>query len=756
MATRPGSALEIIRAYGPHTSSMEGVRKSTSVEPDRLVKTHCCFCGQQCGIQLRVKDNEVIGFEPWDDFPFNRGMLCPKGVKRYLQGSHPDRLTSALRRDPTATSGFSPLPYDEAITRVASKIRDLQVAHGPASIAMLGGASLTTEKAYLLGKFARVALRTPYIDYNGRLCMVSAGAGNKKAFGIDRTTSPWSDMVGTEVIWVAGSNVAECSPITTNYLWQAREQGARIIVQDPRATPVARTCDLFLPVKPGRDSALFAGVLALMIENDWIDHDFIDRHTVGFEQVAAYCKQWTPARTAAETGVPERSLRTAAEWWGQAKTSFLFHARGIEHHSHGVANVLGAINLVLASGRIGKPKCGYGTIVGQANGQGGREHGQKCDQLPGLRDISNPEHRKYIASVWGIPESEMPGPGVDAYELFRKIDAGEIKALISVCFNPLVSLPDANFVRRVLGKLELYVAVDFFLNDTAHHADIVLPGSLQEEDEGTVTQVEGRVIKINKAVDPPGDARQDWRIIQDLARALGRERGFTFQSPREMFEELRVASKGGVADYSGITWDKVERNMGVFWPCYADDPRTGQPVDHPGTPRLFERDSWNPVAKGAGPFYFPDGKARFNVAEHRPPAEEVDADYPLILTTGRVVSQFLSGTQTRRIGPLVKQYPEPLIELHPRLATKLGIADGDWATAESRRGSVTLRAQVVTTIRPDTIFIPYHWAGQKSANLLTISAQDPTSKIPEYKVCAVRLRRADGPPAYEKVLEPQQ
>jgi len=756
MATLPVSELDIIRAYGPHTSAMTGVRKSTSVEPDRLVKTHCCFCGQQCGIQLRVKDNEVIGFEPWDDFPFNRGMLCPKGVKRYLQGSHPDRLTSALRRDPTAASGFSPLPYDEAIARVGSKIRDIQDKHGPASIAVLGGASLTTEKTYLLGKFARVALRTPYIDYNGRLCMVSAGAGNKKAFGIDRTTSPWSDMVGTEVIWVAGSNVAECSPITTNYLWQAREQGARIIVQDPRATPVARTCDLFLPVKPGRDAALFAGVLGQMIEHGWIDHDFIERHTVGFDKVAEYCKQWTLARTAAETGVPERSLQTAAEWWGQAKTSFLFHARGIEHHSHGVANVLGAINLVLASGRIGKPKCGYGTIVGQANGQGGREHGQKCDQLPGWRDISNPEHRKYIASVWGIPEPELPGPGVDAYELFRKIDAGEIKALISFCFNPKVSLPDNHFVTRALEKLELYVAVDFFLNDTARHADIVLPGSLQEEDEGTVTQVEGRVIKINKAVDPPGEAREDWKIVQDLARALGRERGFTFRSAREMFEELRVASKGGVADYSGITWEKVERNLGVFWPCYAEDPQTGRPVDHPGTPRLFERGSWNPVAKGAGPFYFPDGKARFNVAEHRPPAEEVDAEYPLILTTGRVVSQFLSGTQTRRIGPLVKQYPEPRIELHPRLAEKLGIANGEWATAETRRGSVTLQAQVVTTIRPDTIFIPYHWAGPKSANQLTIAAQDPISKIPAYKVCAVRLRRADGPPAYEKVLEPQQ
>ena len=234
---------------------MTGVRLSTSVEPDRLVKTHCCFCGQQCGIQLKVRGNEVIGFEPWEDFPFNRGMLCPKGVKRYLQGSHPDRLLTALRRDPSAPSGFSPLPYANAIERVASEIGRIQQTYGPGAIGVLGGASLTTEKTYLLGKFARVCLKTPFIDYNGRLCMVSAGAANKKAFGIDRTTNPWSDMVGTEVIWVAGSNVAECSPITTNYLWQAREQGAKIIMQDPRITPAARTCDLYLPVKPGRDAA---------------------------------------------------------------------------------------------------------------------------------------------------------------------------------------------------------------------------------------------------------------------------------------------------------------------------------------------------------------------------------------------------------------------------------------------------------------------------------------------------------------------
>jgi assimilatory nitrate reductase catalytic subunit len=756
MATIPIDDRRITERFGPHLSAPTGQRLSTSVEPERLVKTHCCFCGQQCGIQLKVRHNTVIGFEPWEEFPFNRGMLCPKGVKRYLQGAHPDRLTTAVRRDPSAPHGFSALKYEEAIANVAGEIDRIQRTYGHHAVGMLGGASLTTEKTYLLGKFARVCLRTPYIDYNGRLCMVSAGAANKKAFGIDRTTNPWSDMVGTDVIWVAGSNVAECSPITTNYLWQAREQGAKIIVQDPRITPAARTCDLYLPVKPGRDAALFAGVLQLMIDHDWLDREFIDELTLGFDEVAAYCRQWTPARTADVTGVPERSIRQAAEWWGTASASFLFHARGIEHHSNGVQNALGTINLVLASGRIGKPKSGYGTIVGQGNGQGGREHGQKADQLPGWRDISNPEHRQYIAGVWNIDEKDLPGPGVDAYELFRKIDAGEIKGLLSICFNPKVSLPDNTFITRCLEKLEFYVAIDFFLNDTARHADIVLPGSLHEEDEGTVTQVECRVIKINKAVDCPGEARQDWRIIQDIARALGRPHGFTFESPREIFDELRIASKGGVADYSGITYEKIEQQMGVFWPCYSEDPQTGRPIDHPGTPRLFERGSYNPIAKGKGPFYFPDGKARFNVAEYRPPVDDAGDEYPIFLTTGRVVSQFLSGTQTRRIGPLVNQYPEPRIEMHARLASKFGIEDGDWTIVETRRGAITLQAMVVTTIRPDTIFIPYHWPGQKSANQLTVAAQDPISKIPQYKVCGCRLRKADGPPAYAAVLEPQQ
>src|SRR5690554_3300725 len=613
-------SFEMIKRFGPHLAYARGARTDTAVEPDRIVKTHCCFCGQQCGMKLKVKDNEIIGIEPWYEFPFNQGKMCPKGIKRYLQQAHPDRLLHAYRKDPSSPEGFSKMSYDEAIQKVAGEIERIQSTHGKDAFAVLTGASLTTEKAYLMGKFAHKTLKTSNIDYNGRLCMVSAGAGNNKAFGVDRAANPWSDIIGTEVVWISGANIGDCAPITTDYVWQAREHGAKIIVVDPRLTSIARTCDLFLPIKPGRDIALFNGILHLMIENDWLDHDFIERYTVGFESVAEEVRAWTPARTAEVTGIAEATIRQAAEWWGTAKTSFLMHARGLEHHSHGVQNVLGAINIVLASGRIGRPNCGYGTITGQANGQGGREHGQKCDQLPGMRDLGNPEHRAHIAKRWNMAPEELPQPGADAYEIFRLIDRGEIKGLLSICFNPVVSLPDNNFIRRMLEKLDFYVAIDFFLNETARFADVVLPGSLQEEDEGTVTQLEGRVIKINRAVKCPGEARRDWTIIQDIARALGREDGMTFANPGEMFEELRVASKGWTNDYSGISYERIEDNYGVFWPCPAEVPDGVTPPGPQGTLRLFEPGSWNPIAKGAGPFYFPDGRARFNVTPYIGPS----------------------------------------------------------------------------------------------------------------------------------------
>nr|MBP8255779.1 molybdopterin-dependent oxidoreductase [Opitutaceae bacterium] len=322
---------------------------------------------------------------------------------------------------------------------------------------------------------------------------------------------------------------------------------------------------------------------------------------------------------------------------------------------------------------------------------------------------------------WGVPEPEIPHKGLTAYEIIEAIHRGEIRGLITICFNPLVSLPNNNYVRAAFEKLEHYTAIDFFLNETARHADIVLAGSLHEEEDGTVTTAEGRVVRIRQAVTPPGEARTDTEILLELARRLGAGEKFAFRSSEEIFTELRHASQGGTADYFGITYEKIEQTMGVFWPCPT--------LDHPGTPRLWEDRK----------FATPDGHAHFNPVTYRPPGETTDSEFPVILTTGRVVSQYLSGSQTRRIGKLVDQYPEPLLEIHPQMAAKYGIQDGDLVRVATRRGSAEFPAQLVETIRPDTVFIPYHWPGRKSANQLTSGELDPISKIPEFKVCAAQL-----------------
>jgi assimilatory nitrate reductase catalytic subunit len=699
------------------------------------VQTHCCFCGQQCGIQLKVKENKVIGFEPWEDFPFNRGKLCPKGVKRYLQGDHPDRLLTPLER--VHGLGFHPIGWDTALDRTASEMRRIQREYGNDAFAVLTGASLTNEKAYLMGKFARVAVRTANIDYNGRLCMVSAGAASKKILGYDRAANPWSDIRQAKCILIAGANIAECAPITTEYLWSAREAGAKIIVLDPRMTPIARTVDLYIPVKSGGDIGVFNGMLHVMIERGWIDRDFIATHTTGFEEVARVVAKYTPEYASKIAGVPASMIVRAAELWGPAESSFLLHARGIEHHTKGVDNCMAAINLVVATGRIGREGCGYAMITGQGNGQGAREQGQKCDQLPGQRDVEDPEDRRYIASVWGVAEELIPHKGLSALEIMEAAHAGKIKGIFLICFNPMVSLPDQGFIREALERLEFFAVTDFFLSETARFADVVLPGSLMEEDEGTTTSAEGRVIHHKKAILPPGEAREDWRIICDLAARLGEQDRFAFSSPREIFEELRVASKGGKADYYGITWEKIDENRGVFWPCPS--------LDHPGTPRLY----------ADGQFAHPDGKAHFQAVEWRPAAEEPDAEYPITLTTGRVVSQYLSGSQTRRIGALVTQTPQPYCEMHPRLADKLGVSEGDFVTVESRRGALTVRALIVKTIRPDHVFIPYHWPLQRAVNNCTIRAVDPVSKIPEFKLCAARVIKAAFPTDENARLPPE-
>lgn len=714
-----GNLEKITEIYGPHLYDEPKGGWSAKREIDSVVPTHCPYCAVQCGMNLLVEKGDVVGVEPRYDFPVNEGRMCPKGVTAYLQTHHPDRLLHPLiKRD----GMFQQASWDEVLDLIVSKIRESQEKFGKDSIGVYSGSSLTTEKTYLMGKFARAGLGTRYIDYNGRLCMVSAAAGNNKAFGIDRAANPWSDIPHAEVLIIAGANCAETFPVLNKFLWQQRDNGGIWIVIDPRETPTARQGDLHLQLKPGTDVALANGILNVIVSEGLTDEEFIASRTNDWEQTREIIMRYTPDVVAEITGVPAEKIVKAGRIYGHAKSGILLHARGIEHHSHGVNNVLSYINIVLATGKIGSLGRGYGTITGQGNGQGGREHGQKADQLPGQRSMLNPEHRRHICELWGLPEEELPQAGVSVVEMFEKMREGEIRTLISLCNNVMVSLPDTNAVRKSLEVLDFYVHIDFFMSEAARYADVVLPCSAWCEDEGVTTNGEGRVVKINKAVEPPGDAKPDWWIIREIAHRLGREKYFQFEGPRDLFEEIRVTSKGGTADYSGITWERIEDEDGVFWPC----PEPG----HPGTPRLFEEK-----------FNHPDGRAKFHGFEWLPAAETPDDDYPLIFTSGRIVHQYLSGNQTRRIGFLVNQCPEPFVEIHPETARRYGINDGERVRVISRRGSGEFPALVVKTIRPDTIFIPYHWPETEAANQITNAVLDPISKIPEYKACAARIEK---------------
>lgn len=694
-------------------------------QAEKLVPTHCSFCGVQCGMYLKVANGKVFGVEP-RDYPHNRGSLCPKGVVAYQQSDHPDRLLYPMIRRGGKGGTLERASWDEALDYITSRWKDLQEKHGKDAVAVYSGSSMTNEKCYLAGKFARDGLQTRHVDYNGRLCMSSAAGAYTKAFGIDRAPLPMTDIPYADCIMAVGSNVAECFPVMMQWIWRARDRGARLIVIDPRETPIARTADLWLPVRPGTDIPLLNCMLRQIIHDGLVDEEYVANRTNGWEAVRQTVESYTPESVEKIVGIPAERIVAAARMYGRAATSLIMHARGIEHSTHGVNNCLACINLALARGQMGKLGGGAMMNTGQGNGQGGREVGQKASQLPGYRHIDLPADRQAVADVWGIPVDELPWEGAAATEMVHLMAEGQIKSCVVMCSNLMVSLPENAVVQRAIQNLDPLVVIDFFMSETAKFADVVLPGSVWCEDEGTTTNLEGRVVKINKAVDPPGEAKTDWWIMCEIAKRMGREKYFPFQSAREIWDELRLASKGGVSDYYGITYEKIDEQGGVFWPCPT--------LESPGTPRLFtER------------FGHPDGRARFTALEYVPPAEEPNDAYPYRLTTGRVVYHYLSGNQTRRIGFLNAQAPEPWVEIHPMVADKLGIKSEEIVRVRTPRNTMELKALVVPTIRPDTLFIPFHYGSKHAVNQLTNPAVDPTVKIPEYKVCAAIVEKLSTP-----------
>jgi assimilatory nitrate reductase catalytic subunit len=681
------------------------------------VATHCPYCALQCGMRFRSDEAAISGNE---EFPVNKGALCLKGWTAAELLSHSDRLLRPLKRN--ARGALTPVDWDEAFKTISEALQTTQAKYGRDSVAVLGGGSLTNEKAYLLGKFARVALRTANIDYNGRFCMSSAAAASLRAFGVDRGIPfPVEDIARAEVVLLAGSNPAETMPPLMQYFEQSRTNGGLLIVIDPRRTLTAQFAQIHLRLIPGTDAALAGGLLHILIRDGLIDATYIRERTEGFSEAKAVAATYWPERVERITGIPEAQLVQAAHALGNARSAIILTARGPEQQSQGVSNTLAYINLSLALGLPGSPDSGFGTITGQGNGQGGREVGQKADQLPGYRCIEDPAARSHMARVWKIDESEIPYSGRSASELLHSL-GGDIKALFAVGFNFAVSAPDAIQVIDGAQRLNFLCAGDFFLSEVARMADVVLPVAMWAEEEGTMTNLEGRVIRRRLVKQPPPYVKSDIEIICELAARLGRGQYFQYANVEEIFNELRRASQGAIADYSGITWQKIEDGHGVYWPCPDEE--------HPGEPRLFTRS-----------FPTSSGRARFHAVLHQTVNEETSAEYPLFLTTGRILSQYQSGSQTRRIEKLREICGDPCAEFHPRTAFANGLQEGETVKLVTRRGWARFKVKFAPGIREDTVFVPFHWGDEQSVNRLTNAALDPISRMPEFKVCAVRVEK---------------
>ncbi|MEY9991143.1 assimilatory nitrate reductase catalytic subunit [Streptomyces sp. V4I8] len=718
--------------------------------PNSATPTHCPYCALQCGMNLTPLQDGGVAVVERPDFPVNKGALCGKGR------TAPAVLASGVRlNSPLVRSGGTLVPatWDEALDRIAEGLARTRTEHGPDACGVFGGGGLTNEKAYSLGKFARIVLGTSQIDYNGRFCMSSAAAAGMKAFGLDRGLPfPLEDIPKTGCVILVGSNLAETMPPSLRYFTELRENGGTLIVIDPRRTKTAEQADLHLMPRPGTDLALALGLLHLVVAEGRVDEEYVRERTAGWEDARAAAMAHWPEYVERITGVSVPQLREAVRLFCEPEHAMVLTARGPEQQAKGTDTVGAWINLCLATGRAGRPLSGYGCLTGQGNGQGGREHGQKADQLPGYRKLDDPAARRHVAEVWGVDPDSLPGPGRSAYELLDALGT-DIKSLLLMGSNPVVSAPRAAHIEERIKSLDFLAVCDVVLSETAALADVVLPVTQWAEETGTTTNLEGRVLLRRRAITPPEGVRSDLEVMHELAARLGGEQGLEKGFPtdaEEVFEELRRASAGGPADYSGITYGRLAEENGVFWPCPAvpgtgdaegsgdgagsrdgaaasPAAETGSPA-HPGTPRLF-----------LDRFATPDGRARFVPVSYRAIAEEPDDEYPVLLTTGRVVAQYQSGAQTRRVDELNAAAPGPFVELHPRLAARLGAAEGDPVAVISRRGRAVAPARITTGIRPDTVFMPFHWPGEGRANTLTNPALDPTSRMPEFKACAVRV-----------------
>ncbi len=700
-------------------------------------KSTCCYCGVGCGITVRRERNGNLTLAGDAEHPSSKGMLCSKGkTLLHVVAARADRLTHPQMRR-KKTDPLRRASWDEAIAHIAAEFQRLQATHGRDAVAFYVSGQCLTEEYYIANKLAKGFLGTNNIDTNSRLCMSSAVVGYKQTLGADAPPVCYEDLDCADTFFITGANPAWAHPIIFRRI-EARKAAApdhvKLICVDPRKTATAAVSDLHLPIKPGSDVALYHSIAAELLRTGQLDLPYIAAHCDGWDALQSELAQWPLTRGAEVCGVPAADIAQAAAWLGGSRRFLSLWTMGLNQSAVGVDKNVALINLSLLTGKIGKPGCGPFSLTGQPNAMGGREVGGLANLLPAHRNLANPEHRAEVARFWGVPDDRIGAqPGLTAVEIFVAANSGKLKALWVICTNPSASLPDAWQVEEGLKKLELLVVQDIYPTDTTPFADVVLPAATWLEKTGTMTNSERRIALLDKAVDPPGEALPDTEILRRFAVAMGWGKSFAYANEEAVFREHAALTKGTDCDISGLDYGRLRELRSAQWPVPTRDSI--------GTPRLY----------GDGVFTTPNGRAQLRAPAFANRSEALSAEFPLVLTTGRLRDQWHTMTKTGRVGKLLAHADAPICELHPDDAHARGIVEGDIVEVHGARGMNQVRVTVTTDIRPGVVFLPMHWGtrlgGERGrANNLTSSIVDPMSKEPDLKYAAVQVRKFDPPP----------
>jgi assimilatory nitrate reductase catalytic subunit len=687
---------------------------SASRVADSWVKTTCGYCSVGCGMLIGVKDGKAVASRGNPDHPVNRGKLCPKGLSEHHILDAPGRATTPLLRK---NGKLEPVSWDEALDTMVERLGAIQAKYGLSSLGVVGTGQLLTEECYTLGKLVQLGFRTPNNDGNTTLCMASAVSGYKLSFGSDGPPGSYTDLETADVVLLIGANIADNHPILCNRL--ERNKHRTLIVVDPRVTKTAMLADIHLAAKPRSDIALINGIAHILIRDGLIDRAYIDAHTTGFDELAAFVQTFTPQNVAQVTGLSIAQIEQVALLYGRAKAAFIGWTMGVNHSTQGAVTVAAINNLALITGNIGRSGATPFSITGQCNAMGTRETGF-TSSLPGYRKFDNPADREELAALWNVDVQSIPKARGLAYpDIIEAAVSGKVKAMWFIATNPAVSFPNYSLFKQAMENLEFVVVQDgFHPTPTSDFADLVLPGAIWGEKEGTYTNSERRVSKVNRIVAPPGEARPDFDIFLDIATRLGvREMLYPgWHSTRDAFKEWQGVSAGRMCDYSAFTWEEIEASGGKQW----------------GGERLY--------TDGVFPTF--DGRANLHLVPCLPFTEQPDEEFDFILNTGRTVEHWHTRTKTAAVDMLNKMVPNAWLEMNPTDANRLNLRSHDRVTVVSRRNEVAnIELRITAIVAPGQVFMPFHFS-ESNSNLVTLGAFDPISREPNFKQCAVRIEKS--------------